>query len=113
LATNSNAKEAGSRRSIGVVVSYGLMILFTIVAFLLIRSYGETLVPPPIAQAGAIAATAEGGDVFLRVLVALAAIIALIFIALLLAAISAEVMALATTILTSPVLRLLKAQTST
>jgi Kef-type K+ transport system membrane component KefB len=51
------------------------MILCTIAAFLLIRSYGETLVAPPLAQARAITSTAAGADVFLRVLIALAAII--------------------------------------
>lgn len=52
LATNSDTKESDSRRHIGVAVGYGLMILCAIVAFLLIRSYGETLVAPPTAQAG-------------------------------------------------------------
>lgn len=75
MATNSNAKKSDSRRPIAVAVGYGLMILCAIVAFLLIRSYGETLVAPPVAQAGAVAARAAGADVFLRVLVALAAII--------------------------------------
>jgi len=51
------------------------MILCTIVVFLLIRRYGETLVAPPVAQGSAIAASADGADVFLRVLIALAAII--------------------------------------
>ena len=36
------------------------MILCTIVAFLLIRGYGETLVAPPVAQGSAIAASADG-----------------------------------------------------
>ena len=73
---SSDAKESAGRWSIGGAVGYGLMILFTIVAFLIIRRYGETLVAPPVAQACAVAATVRaGGDVFLRVLVALAAII--------------------------------------
>ena len=75
MATNSIAKESDGRRYIGVAVGYGLMILCAIVAFLLIRSHGETLVAPPVAQTGAVAATSAGTDVFLRVLVALAAII--------------------------------------
>ena len=53
------------------------MILCAIMVFLLIRRCGETLVAPPVAQFGAVAATAAGAGVFLRVLVALAAIIIL------------------------------------
>jgi Kef-type K+ transport system membrane component KefB len=75
LNTNSDAKESDSRRPIGVVVGYSLMILCIVLAFWLIRSYGETLVAPPGAPAGAVAATTAGAGVFLRVLVALAAII--------------------------------------
>jgi len=71
----SDAKKSDSRRPFGVVAGYGLMILCATAAFLLIRSYGETLVAPSALQAGSVAGTAVGTDVFLRVLVALAAII--------------------------------------
>jgi len=75
LATNNSAKELDGRRPIGVAVGYGLMVRCMIAAFLLIRSFGEALMAPPAVQAPAGSATAAGTDVFLRVLVTLAAII--------------------------------------
>jgi hypothetical protein len=44
------AGESCSRRPIRAVVGFGLMVGFTIVVFLLIRSYGEGLVAPPRAK---------------------------------------------------------------
>ena len=75
MATNNSAKELDGRRPIGVAVGYGLMVRCMIAAFLLIRSFGEALMAPPAVQAPAGSATAAGTDVFLRVLVTLAAII--------------------------------------
>jgi K+:H+ antiporter len=58
------------------VAGYGLMVLGTVAAFLLIRNYGETLVAPPVpgSQSFAEGAT-KPYDVLLHVLVALAAVI--------------------------------------
>jgi Kef-type K+ transport system membrane component KefB len=59
-----------------MALGYGLMVLGTIGAFLLIRSYGETLVAPPAAIGETLTeATAKTPDALLRVLVALAAVI--------------------------------------
>jgi Kef-type K+ transport system membrane component KefB len=58
------------------IIGYGLMILGTIGVFLLIRSYGETLVAPPVpVGAPAPDATTKPSDALLHVLVALAAVI--------------------------------------
>jgi hypothetical protein len=52
------------------------MVLGTIGAFLLIRSYGETLVAPPAADGETLTeATAKTPDALLRVLVALTTVI--------------------------------------
>jgi Kef-type K+ transport system membrane component KefB len=75
LVTETQPGKSHSRRPIWTVMGYGLMILFTIVIFLVIRSYGETLVAPPAANAGPVVAAAQGSDIFLRILVALTAII--------------------------------------
>jgi K+:H+ antiporter len=57
-------------------VLYGLMILGAIGAFLLIRSHGETLVAPPPSTVDSLrVATAPASEAFLRVLVALTAVI--------------------------------------
>jgi len=58
------------------VVRYGLMILFAAVVFLLIRTRGESLVAP-VSAAVATVEPAATHNVFLRVLMALSAIIAL------------------------------------
>jgi Kef-type K+ transport system membrane component KefB len=50
-------------------------VLGTIVAFLLIRSYGETLAAPTVSHVVPATTSVPAGDVFLRVLIALAAII--------------------------------------
>src|SRR3990172_520089 len=56
-------------------VVYGLMLLATIAAFLLIRGYGETLVAAPATIAESLAEVdAEKSDALLHVLVALAAV---------------------------------------
>jgi hypothetical protein len=75
LVTDTQPSESRSRRPIRAVAGYGLMVGFTIVVFLLIRSYGEGLVAPPRAQVEPVATSAQRSGTFLRVLVALTAII--------------------------------------
>lgn len=75
MLTDNQPSEARQRQSIWAMLGYFSMVLFTIAAFLLIRSYGEGLVAPAPAKAGpAVTAIRESG-IFLRVLIALAAII--------------------------------------
>src|SRR5512145_878914 len=69
--------EPRNRRPMRAVVGYGLMVAFTVVIFLVIRSHGESLVAPPPDTTGSVVATAKGSDPFLRVLVALTAIVVL------------------------------------
>jgi Kef-type K+ transport system membrane component KefB len=56
------------------MVGYGLMVLFTIVIFLLIRNYGEVLTAPA-AKVNLVASAPPKSDIFFHVLLALAAII--------------------------------------
>jgi Kef-type K+ transport system membrane component KefB len=74
---DTQQSEARKPRPIRTVVGYGLMIVFTIGVFLLIRSQGESLVAPPPDNAEPVGTTIKGGDILLRVLVALTAIIVL------------------------------------
>ncbi|MCX6080780.1 MAG: cation:proton antiporter, partial [Chloroflexi bacterium] len=60
---------------IRALVGYGLMILVTIIIFLLIRNYGETLVAPATASTGTVVTAVQADDIFLRILVALTAIV--------------------------------------
>jgi Kef-type K+ transport system membrane component KefB len=69
--------EAGKLRLIRAVIGYGFMVAFTIGVFLLIRSRGESLVAPPPVNAVPVGTTIKEDDIFIRVLVALAAIIVL------------------------------------
>lgn len=62
---------------LGTAVAYGLMVLGTVGAFLLIRSYGETLAAPAAAVTGSSAEEPRKSDVLLHVLLALAAVIIL------------------------------------
>jgi Kef-type K+ transport system membrane component KefB len=65
-----------STRSLGFV-GYSLMVVATIVAFLAIRSYGETLqAPSPAAGSAVSEAPVQPGDILVRVLIALVAVIA-------------------------------------
>ncbi len=73
-----NDSRAVPRRSRSIflgAVGFGAAVFVTIVAFLLIRSYGETLVAPTPPQVVPAASAVQAGDVFLRILIALAAII--------------------------------------
>ena len=63
------------RSLVPTVIGYGVMVLATIVAFLLIRNYGETLLAPTAAAAAHVVTPVQAGNVLLRVLVALVAII--------------------------------------
>jgi hypothetical protein len=67
--------EAHKPRPIRAVFGYGLMVVCTIVVFLFIRSHGEALVAPPPGQTEPVGTSVKGGDAFLRVLVALTAIV--------------------------------------
>src|SRR5207247_2489948 len=67
--------ESRPRPSVVGAVGYGLMVVLTIALFLLICSHGKSLVAPPAESAWPINRPAAAGDVFLRVLVALTAII--------------------------------------
>lgn len=60
---------------IRALVGYGLMILVTIIIFLLIRNYGEALVAPATASTGTVVTAVQADDIFLRILVALTAIV--------------------------------------
>jgi Kef-type K+ transport system membrane component KefB len=68
-------EQSRDRSLVPTVIGYGLMVLATIAAFLLIRSYGETLVAPTAAAASHVAASVQASNILLRVLVALTAII--------------------------------------
>ena len=69
-------KEQSHPRSlVPTVIGYSLMVLVTIAAFFVIRSYGETLLAPTSAAAAHVATTVQASNVLLRVLVALIAII--------------------------------------
>jgi Kef-type K+ transport system membrane component KefB len=58
-------------------IGYSLMVVATIVAFLAIRHFGETLqAPAPAVASGAAETPLQSGDVLVRVLIALVAVIA-------------------------------------
>ncbi len=57
------------------VAAYAVMILLAVALFLLIRSHGETLEAPEPAERNAVGASAGKGEVLLRVLIALVAVI--------------------------------------
>ncbi len=60
----------------GSLVAYGAMVVATVVAFLVIREYGETLPAPDAASVEAAAAASRSPDIILHVLIALFAVIA-------------------------------------
>ena len=75
-ATSAAACRPYTQGLFWTTIGYSAMVLGSIGAFLLIRSYGETLVALPTAPAESLAeATAKPADVLLHVLVALAAVI--------------------------------------
>jgi Kef-type K+ transport system membrane component KefB len=67
--------EPDGRRTGLAVAAYSAMVLFTVLGFLVIRSVGEGLVAPSLAAGEAPVGVSQGSDAFLRVLVALTAII--------------------------------------
>src|SRR5437870_1414871 len=77
LVTDPQQTEAHHRRPIPTLVGYALMVVLTILVFLWIRAQGESLTAPPPASAEPVATSVQGSDSFLRVLVALTAIIVL------------------------------------
>jgi Kef-type K+ transport system membrane component KefB len=60
-----------------IVVGSASMAVFAIVVFLVVRNYGETLVPPASIAQGPATTSAQASDIFLRVLIALTAVIVL------------------------------------
>jgi Kef-type K+ transport system membrane component KefB len=75
LKTDNQPIESRRRQPIWATLGYFSMVILTIVIFLLIRSYGEGLVAPPPATADLTMTSVQKSDIFLRVLVALTAII--------------------------------------
>ena len=69
------AADTASNR-LQVTAAYGLMLVTTAGAFLLIRGYGETLIAPPPDTPPHAGRPAEGSDALLHVLLALAAVVA-------------------------------------
>jgi Kef-type K+ transport system membrane component KefB len=63
------------RSLVSTAVAYAVMILGALGAFLLIRSFGETLVPPPAGPPESLVERAAASNVFLHVLGALTAVI--------------------------------------
>jgi hypothetical protein len=76
MATLEAGETRVSRQTlIRTTAGYTLMVIGTIVAFMVIRTYGETLVAPAaVAGAGVQSGGAAGGDILFRVLVALVAV---------------------------------------
>ncbi|HWP44046.1 MAG TPA: cation:proton antiporter [Blastocatellia bacterium] len=71
-------RQPDSRSALRTVVGYGLMLAGTVAAFLLIRSYGNTLTAPPVyGPQSSSPSTTQQPDVLLHVLLALAAVIIL------------------------------------
>ncbi|MGE3803986.1 MAG: cation:proton antiporter [Gemmataceae bacterium] len=60
---------------VAVGIGYVLMLAITVVGFLLVQSYGETLTARTSQAVEAVGPPREAGDIFLRVLIALAAIV--------------------------------------
>lgn len=70
--------ESQDRRHLRTLIGYALMVGLTVAAFLAIRSYGEqSLSAPPTDQSVSAGAPEAAGATFLRVLIALAAIVIL------------------------------------
>ncbi len=76
MAADSQPDRTRTKPVVWITVAYGLMVLGTVVAFLLIRGYGETLVAPAATKAESVAgAAASKSEALLHVLVALTAVI--------------------------------------
>jgi Kef-type K+ transport system membrane component KefB len=74
--TSAEAPRSHQQGLFWIALGYGLMVLGTLGAFLLIRHYGETLIAPPAVIGETLAeATAKTPNALLRVLVALTAVI--------------------------------------
>jgi Kef-type K+ transport system membrane component KefB len=74
--TRAAAHRPPGQARIWSVAGYGVMVLGTVGAFLLIRGYGERLVAPPAAPVASVApVTAQPAQILVPVLVALAAVI--------------------------------------
>src|SRR5438552_10351323 len=76
MAMGVRSDQDRSRTLVWITVGYSLMVLSTLTAFLLIRSYGEALIAPSaVNTASLIKATAQQPDALVHVLLALAAVI--------------------------------------
>ena len=75
MSSDIQKEQSRSGSLVPTAIGYGLMVLVTIVAFLLIRSYGETLLAPAAREAVQAGTSGQTSNILLRVLVALAAII--------------------------------------
>jgi Kef-type K+ transport system membrane component KefB len=71
----ASARGGARKKTLWSILGYSLMVLGAIVAFLFIRSVGETLVAPGAAPVPAAAAGVAKPDILLHVLIALAAVI--------------------------------------
>jgi Kef-type K+ transport system membrane component KefB len=71
----AEALRAKAGRRFWPLVAYGAMVLGTVVLFLLVRRYGETLTAPAPAEATASAAAVTAPNTLLHVLIALAAVV--------------------------------------
>jgi Kef-type K+ transport system membrane component KefB len=76
LATNTLNGDANERRPLLIAAWYALMVVVTLLVFFAICRHGESLVAPPPAQGATRALTLPDGEAFLRVLLALTAIVA-------------------------------------
>jgi len=75
VSSDIQEEQSRPRSLVPIAIGYGLMVLVTIVVFLLIRSYGETLLAPTAREAAHAATSIQSSNILLRVLVALVAII--------------------------------------
>jgi len=75
LFTDTQTRKFPHIRSVWTLLGYSVMIVFTVAVFLLIRSHGELLKAPKLPNAELAINAGKSNDIFLHVLIALAAII--------------------------------------